>query len=181
MFKQYKYNNYENQYIIDLTQEDSNISFNPGTTTLSLNIKLGQKIDGIWKSNYEGITSQQLKLVDLFPEAMQSLLVGDQNSGFKLPDGIFINNTADSEWSMPTGALYDLLVGGNIANITDGHVRLEHGYEEFDTCYLKWNIGLGDGTDEEIEALISEIMLLLATATHFVFYLPKGQNITYLN
>ena len=75
---------------------------------------------------------------------------------------------------MPTGALYDLLAGGNIANITDGHVRLEHGCGEFDTCYLRWNIGLGDGTDEEIEALISEIMLLLATATHFVFYLPKG-------
>lgn len=176
-----KYNNYENQYIIDLTQEDSNISFIPGTTTLSLSIKLGQKIEGVWTSNYDGITSKQLELVELFPKAMQSLLVGDQNSGFKLPDGIFINNTVDSEWSMPTRALYDLLVGGNIANITDGHVRLEHGYEEFDTCYLKWYIGLGDGTDEEIEALISEIMLLLATATHFVFYLPKGQNTTYLN
>ena len=72
-----KYNNYENQYIIDLTKKDSNISFNPGTTTLSLSIKLGQKVEGIWVPNYVGITPEQLKLVELFPEAMQSLLIGD--------------------------------------------------------------------------------------------------------
>ena len=171
----------ENQYIIDLTQEDSNISFVPETTTLSLSIKLGQKIDGVWTSNYKGITSEQLELVELFPEAMQSLLVGDQNSGFKLPDGIFINNTADSEWSMPTRALYDLLAGGNIASITNGHVRLEHGYNEFDTCYLKWYIGLGDVVDSEIETVFAEIITQLATATHFVFYLPHGRNNIYLN
>lgn len=171
----------ENQYIVDLTQEDSNISLSQGSTSLSLSIKLGQKIDGAWVSNYEGITPKQLELVELFPEAMQSLMISDQNSGFKLPDGIFINNTTDSEWSMPTRALYDLMSGGNIANITDGHVRLEHGYNEFDTCYLKWYIGLGDGTDEEIEALFSGIMAQLATATHFIFYLPHGRNNIYLN
>ena len=171
----------ENQYIIDLTQEDSNISLNQDSTSLSLSIKLGQKIDGTWVSNYEGITPKQLELVELFPEAMQSLLIGDQNSGFKLPDGIFINNTADSEWSMPTRALYDLLAGGNIASITDGHVRLEHGYNEFDTCYLKWYIGLGDVVDSEIETVFAEMITQLATATHFVFYLPHGRNNIYLN
>lgn len=181
ILKDQKYNNYENQYIIDLTQEDSNISFVPETTTLSLSIKLGQKIDETWVSNYEGITPKQLELVELFPEAMQSLLIGDQNSGFKLPDGVFINNTVDSEWSMPTRALYDLLAGGNIASITDGHVRLEHGYDKFDTCYLKWYIGLGDVVDSEIEAVFAEMITQLATATHFVFYLPHGRNNIYLN